>query len=105
MPDDGYPTEEELKRITEWPYTDFLGWFAFIKSCWWAADWGWSERDVKEEPRQLTHRYHISTGGWSGNESIIQAMHDNRWAWGFSWLSSRRGGHFEFEHPGKTDEG
>lgn len=95
---DGYPTEKELRRIKEWPYTDLLGWFTCIKSCWWAADWGWTEGVVKEAGR-VSRRYQISTGGWSGNESIINAMHANHWAWFFSWLSSRRGGHFSFEHP------
>ena len=89
MPDaDGYPTDEELAKIRDWPYTDPAGWFEFIKSCWWAADWGWKQKgDI----------YHISTAGWSGNEQIIEeAMMANRVLWAFTWEESRRGGHYKF---------
>lgn len=100
--DERYPTEEELKKIKAWSSTDLVGWFAFIKSCWWAADWGWHEQETTDRllARTMVRRYDISTGGWSGNESIIGAMHANAdWCWFFSWVSSRRGGHYSFEHP------
>lgn len=97
MPDkDGYPTEEELARITSWPVDNQLGWFAFIKSCWWAADWGWSEDDECDEGKDR-RAFFISTGGWSGNESIIEAMQGNRILWSMTWRSHRRGGHWEFD--------
>ena len=93
---DGYPTDEELTRIREWPGDDPRGWLAFIKLCWWAADWGWSE---EYEPRWAT-TYHISTGGWSGNEEIIRAMRENtNLLWGQVWESVRRGGHYVFAVP------
>lgn len=38
-----------------------------------------------------------STGGWSGNESIIGAMQKNRMVWNFLWEQSRRGGHYVFD--------
>ena len=66
---------------------DAPGWFAFIKSRWWAADWGWTEE---------AGVYHISTGGWSGNEALIAAMRDNVPLWWATWESARRGGHYEF---------
>jgi len=100
MPDrDGYPTEEELSRIREWPHTDLHGWFTFIKSCWWATDWGWIEgeehrRRIGETPGEQVYR--ISTGGWSGNESIIRAMQQNLWLWSITWYETRRGGHVTF---------
>ena len=110
MPDrDGYPTDEELTRIREWPGDDPRGWLAFIKLCWWAADWGWSE---EYEPRWAT-TYHVSTGGWSGNEEIIRAMRENtNLLWGQVWESVRQGGHYVFTVPeaivsaeeGKTGE-
>lgn len=93
MPDNGYPTEEELERIKNWDYTE--GWLhlmAYIKSCWWRADWGWSMTSVEGHPT----RYDISTGGWSGNESIISAMQENFLFWALCWEQSRKGGHYIF---------
>lgn len=93
MPVDGYPTEEELSRIREWPGEQGLSaLLAFVKTCWWAADWGWSEKDGKHG-----REYHVSTGGWSGNEDIIGALRENSLFWAMCWESSRRGGHFVFQ--------
>jgi hypothetical protein len=88
----GYPTDEALERITRWEYED--GWVElmdFIRSIWWASDWGFHV----EELGKLT--YNLSTGGWSGNESIVQAMQRNYLFWTLTWMQSRRGGHYTFE--------
>lgn len=88
MDDDGYPSDEDLLKIEEWPYQDFPGLMKFVKSIWWHPDWGWTINGNK---------YNISTGGWSGNEDIIGALMRNKMFWLLCWVSSRRGGHFEFE--------
>lgn len=96
---DGYPTDEELKRIAAWPYTDLRGWFAFIKGAgnyWPAESFGWSEFDSVDDFKHATHVYHISTGGWSGNEEIINAMRENTMCWTLTWHEHRRGGHYAF---------
>ncbi len=93
MDDDGYPTEEELAKIRAWPWQDSAGLMAFIKSIWYLADWGWHE---KPGEKGKVH-YAISTAGWSGNESLIEAMQANEMFWLLNWKSSRRGGHYEFE--------
>jgi hypothetical protein len=36
------------------------------------------------------------TGGWSGNEDIIEAMMENVLLWLAVWQRSERGGHFTF---------
>lgn len=87
---DTYPTDEELRAISEWPSTNARGWFDYIKSIWWNAEWGWSENGKE---------LRVSTGGWSGNEDIISAMGDNFILWTMTWKSSRRGGHYEFSLP------
>mgnify|MGYP001558197779 CR=1 FL=1 len=88
---DEYPSEDQLDAIEVW--TRENGWSAlleYVKALWWAADWGWT---------QDGWTYHISTGGWSGNESLIEAMRKNRLFWGECWIESRRGGHFVFLAP------
>lgn len=84
---DGYPDERDLERIREWPWADFPGLMEFVRSIWWMPEWGWRKHGAQ---------YSISTGGWSGNESIIAALADNRLFWMTCWESSRRGGHYTF---------
>lgn len=90
--DDDYPTEEELRRIETWDHADPEGWMMFIKSVWHMPDWGWSESE--EGGKRL---WSISTGGWSGNEDIVESMSANLALWGTMWVQSRRGGHYQFE--------
>jgi hypothetical protein len=104
LDEDGYPTEEALEIIQIWPFDkDNQEWFGFINSIWHLKSWGWSEGlnpsdmpGVDLEGKQR-YQYHISTGGWSGNESIIRAMESNSMMWHLHWVQSRRGGHYIFE--------
>lgn len=97
---DGYPTDEALDKIRDWDYNDVKGWLNFIKSIWWASEWGWTETTgvnlTFDEPQ---YEYHISTGGWSGNEEIIDAMRKNYILWNLAWYEHRRGGHYMFAIP------
>jgi len=98
--EDGYPTDESLDIITKWPLapTDTEGWFAFIKSGWTYRDVGYWTESMHTEERVLgdQYQYAISTGGWSGNESIIMAMQENRVLWSITWEMSANGGHYIF---------
>ena len=87
--EDGYPTEEALERIRKWPDTDLPGLLDYCRSLWYYPDY-WGPR--KDAPDLLD----ISTGGWSGNESVIEAMMDH-WIWFVAWESSRRGGHYTLD--------
>jgi len=99
LDEDGYPTEAALDIVETWHWYDARGWFGFIKSIWWYPDWGWDEGEEPHEYRkdEIVYRYNISTGGWSGNESIIRAMQKNEMMWHLNWVQSRRGGHYIFE--------
>jgi hypothetical protein len=104
--EEGYPTKEELERIRTWPSTDLRGWFAYIKEAghWWPTEaFGWSEHDGIDDFKRPLHMYRISTGGWSGNEEIIQAMHENWMCWYTTWQEHRRGGHYAFSIPAELD--
>lgn len=99
--DEGYPTEDALEIIELWHWDDIPGWFEFIKSIWHFNSWGWSTAEVRQPHRGekivLTKEHSISTGGWSGNESIIRSMKKNDMMWHLNWVSSRRGGHYVFQ--------
>lgn len=89
MDKDGYPDEEELQAIRTWDWHDLDGLMAFVHDLWTYADCGYWD--------QQGDAYRLSTGGWSGNEDIIEALQENRMFWTLCWVSSRRGGHYEFE--------
>ena len=102
LDEDGYPTDDALTIIEKWHWDDCDGWFKFIESIWHLRSWGWSEGLVPEDngfdiKNKQQYEYHISTAGWSGNESIIRAMQKNDMMWHMTWVQSRRGGHYIFE--------
>ncbi len=91
MDHDGYPESRELNKIRKWTYTDFAGLLEYVKERWKYSDCGYW--------RQVRRIYRISTGGWSGNESIVAALMANRMFWAICWVSSKRGGHYVFQLP------
>lgn len=91
MDSSGYPDEQELRTIREWPEMDLPGLMEFICERWKYAEQG--SFIVREGV------YHLSTLGWSGNEEIIGALQQNRIFWSLCWQVARRGGHYEFILP------
>ena len=98
LDEDGYPTDAALDVIRLWHWDDVKGWFKFIEGLWYLRSWGWTEGVDKDDWDDTeAYRYHISTAGWSGNESIIHAMKENKsMMWTLTWVQSRRGGHYIF---------
>lgn len=96
---DGYPTEQSLELLRQWDALDFAGILAFVKS-----GWKYPDRIKERVTKKGAIEVHISTGGWSGNESIISALQDNLCFFSFYWRTSRRGGHYRFKCP-KREEG
>lgn len=89
----GYPDEESLKQIKEW---DVLakgveGLLDLIKD-----NTNWSDRQIELSGKNVI-RYVYHTGGWSGNEDVIEAMRRNFLFWSISWWKSTRGGHYYFK--------
>lgn len=82
----GYPTDETLEAIRTWPDDDLPGLIAFVRAAWHWPDF-WREEDGKHV---------VSTGGWSGNESLIAALADHTIFWMMYWEESRRGGRYIF---------
>lgn len=105
---DSYPTDYTLERIKTWPVETFADMHAamdFAGRAWSYPD-RWERIDEPDPdhfdrtglPRFIV-RYVFSTGGWSGNESIVGAIEANQtlqmigaWAW-------QRGGHYEYRFP------
>lgn len=105
LDNDGYPTDlaltliEEANPLKQNPH-DLM---AFIKSLWQYVDWGWSEKKKRDYANKKTILYSISTGGWSGNESIVYALKNNKnFFWTLYWRESKVGGHYKFLIPKKV---
>ena len=84
------PTEETQLTIANWDLRDLPGWLVYIREAW-NHNYGrmWEENGMLK----------MATGGWSGNEFIIQAMRRNYIPWSMLWESSHRGGLEVFRMP------
>ncbi len=92
MDADGYPEPKELAKIRYWGAKgnlDFKGLMEYCMALWHFPSWA----TVKGT------RYRFATAGWSGNESIIQALQENTLFWMYCWVSSHRGGLYKFHVP------
>lgn len=85
-----YPTKAELDEIRNWGGDfEFISLMEFIQGIWKYVDMGYFKRKGRT--------FWLSTAGWSGNESIINAMEENKHLfWFMNWESSKRGGHYKF---------
>jgi hypothetical protein len=88
MDDNGYPSDEELKAIEEYDLPGGVeGLVDMIKDLW-HYECGFVRKGKVLE---------LHTGGWSGNEDIIDALERNMCFFMFYWQKSERGGHHYFE--------
>jgi hypothetical protein len=85
---DGYPTEETLMAIRDWPLKEQKSLIEFLKICF----------RVYGRVEEIGDRIEIATGGWSGNEDCIHFLKDNSF-WHLNWQSSHRGGLYCFDLP------
>jgi hypothetical protein len=90
----GYPSERQLKTIRNWPIKDpqdireLHKIMEYIKPIWEFGNFGYWNR--------IGDVYYISTAGWSGNESIIEALEENIIFWMLYFYQMQRGGHYIF---------
>jgi hypothetical protein len=101
---DGYPTEETLERIRTWPtatLADMAAAMDFAGLAWSYPDLWKCDPDFRDPkwPSFPRRRYVFSTGGWSGNESIVGAIEANQMLQMIGAWSWRRGGHYEYRFP------
>jgi hypothetical protein len=91
-----YPTDEELQALEDYrgPAEGMLDLLRPI--------WHWGIRD--EWVTRNGSRLYLATGGWSGNEDIIDALQHN-WAWwAINWHKSMGGGAFWFRFDSQDRE-
>ena len=88
-----YPDKKSLIQIREWDVLKqgVQGLLDLIEENTNHPDWSIS---IKGK-RVLQYEYH--TGGWSGNEDVIEALRQNRFFWSLYWEKSIRGGHYYFK--------
>lgn len=102
----GYPTDDTLRTLRELPHARGFGaLMRFVKRAWRYHDmvepslsataWARSPQSACGDDEWWS----VSTGGWSGNESIIAALEANQVFWTMCWFGSRRGGHYVFHIP------
>lgn len=90
-PDDAdYPSKAQLETIRTWSTPDYEALLEYVKDAF--STYGRAER-------KKDGTWEFATGGWSGNEEIIDALSDNGLAWSMLWRSSHRGGLFIFRTP------
>jgi len=103
----GYPTKKALETISKWTVKDnsIKEFIEFLQDIWnWGDQMltvkkGFSERQFKRSVMKIE----MHTGGWSGNESIIEAIEKQEYGLFFSyWKKTERGGHYYFEVPSKS---
>ena len=95
MDEDGYPTEETERLVREFE-GDARELLASLREVWMYPTY-WDEEDGVDILDRPVHRYHVSTAGWSGNESLIEALRNHWIFWMRFWVEERAGGHFIFE--------
>lgn len=101
--EDGYPSEETLLALRDWPMEDAAGALDFL-----AAAWHWQEfgvsRELKPAEAEVVHAepedrfLRLATGGWSGNEELIDVF-SSRMIYSVTWRLSARGGLHIFQYP------
>jgi hypothetical protein len=90
----GYPEGHELRRIRNYG-DDFHGLMDYVKYLWKYPD-RITEFHSTCEDGKVYRIVSVSTGGWSGNEDIVDALQKNHSFWMICWHMSKRGGYHEF---------
>lgn len=96
--DSEYHTENELKEIQNWDIKDAHNLVNRLRDMWqydnyFIENWG---LDLIHNERPVL-MLELHTGGWSGNEDIIEALQKHKLFWMMWWWKTERGGHYYFE--------
>ena len=99
---DGYPTELMLEAISKWSLEDdFIVLMGSLRPYWQYNSF--KKKEIFDFGVKKIE-YRLATCGWSGNESIIEALRENPTFWCLFWESSSRGGLHVFHLPVEKGE-
>lgn len=90
---EGYPEEHELNAIRTWDVKDFPSLLEFVEERW---SYRTIKREVIKHGNSSYLQWTLITCGWSGNESLVNALLGNRMfqmCWYYEW---KRGGKHVF---------
>lgn len=97
---DGYPTEATLQKLREWPIERAGEGLAFMEKAWNYPDCVTHVlRPAEAAVVQIypsREYWRFATGGWSGNESLVNAFMKSPAAM-ITWALNARGGLWIFE--------
>lgn len=86
--------EDALDQIRNWPISrSYILLFEFIKHKVWRHGFGQLSASSVDDGAV---EYTFTTGGWSENEEILEALKQQRLAWALTWQRSERGGKHVF---------
>lgn len=107
----GYPSKKELDFIVKYDVTKrpVKTLVEYIQARWWWKEYfivrrERSEFEMVEAPGEKPRFFYyivveMHTGGWSGHESMIQALKETDWFFSFYHSKWECGGHFWFKIP------
>jgi hypothetical protein len=90
--DSEYHTEIELKEIQNWDINDIHNLIHRLRDM-----WQYKNYFIENWQSDNTLMLELHTGGWSGNEDLIEALENHELFWMMWWWKTERGGHYYFE--------
>lgn len=93
LDENNYPDEASLEEIKGWDILSHgvQGLLELMRE-----NTNWADRQIEISGKRVL-RFVYHTGGWSGNEDVIDALHQNFLFWSMFWVKSMRGGHHYFK--------
>lgn len=100
--DDGYPTEAALEAVATLPSPQV---FEVMRRAWWMPTHG-VRNDLSAAEAEMVGElegtpWRFATGGWSGNEELIDSFQES-WTWRWTWRLTATGGLYIFEVPSEV---
>ena len=102
---DGYPLATTLFALQAWTLEDTINsCLNYLEIAWSQSAYGTVSRPTAEELIVLRAKsdalyLHLATGGWSGNEALLDAFRNNEnYLWTATWRLSTHGGVHIFQY-------
>lgn len=93
--EDGYPSDQTLEEIVNFPFDNPSGFFELSEKAFNKHYGSWQIVESYENPELRSNKplkvVKIATGGWSGNEMVVNAMIKNV-IWSVHFIACFRGG-------------